>query len=155
MEVLAQKSLKMELRLKRYRVLKLEGLDCKFTRLDIKHNSKTKGWTAIYTGNMVFGANLAELIRIYDLFFVRKTGEPGSQSSGPAVGLRSMVDLRRRRDKRSLELLPQEAMATESSPRLEKLGEGNTVKLSCGFSGQCGNGGRPAVASPRGQGAWN
>jgi hypothetical protein len=30
-ESLAQKSLKMELRLKRYRVLKLQGLDCKYT----------------------------------------------------------------------------------------------------------------------------
>jgi hypothetical protein len=31
MKLLAQKSLKMELRLKRYEVLKLQGLDCKYT----------------------------------------------------------------------------------------------------------------------------
>jgi hypothetical protein len=31
MKLLAQKSLKTELRLKRYRVLKLQGLDCKTT----------------------------------------------------------------------------------------------------------------------------
>jgi hypothetical protein len=30
MKLLAQKSLKTELRLKSYRVLKLQGLDCKF-----------------------------------------------------------------------------------------------------------------------------
>jgi hypothetical protein len=33
---LAQKSLKTELRLKSYSVLKLQGLDCKFSGLDIK-----------------------------------------------------------------------------------------------------------------------
>jgi hypothetical protein len=43
---------------------------------------KTESWIAIYTYNMVFSAKLIELIRIYDLFFIRKTGEPGSQSSG-------------------------------------------------------------------------
>jgi hypothetical protein len=32
MKLLAQKSLKMELKLKRYVVFKLQGLDCKFTR---------------------------------------------------------------------------------------------------------------------------
>jgi hypothetical protein len=31
MKLLAQKSLKTELRLKRYEVLNLQGLDCKFT----------------------------------------------------------------------------------------------------------------------------
>jgi hypothetical protein len=36
MKFLAHKSLKTELRLKRYRVLKLQGLDCKFQGLDIK-----------------------------------------------------------------------------------------------------------------------
>jgi hypothetical protein len=69
---LAQKSLKTELRLKRYRVLKLKGLDCKFTGLDIKYKSKTEGWIAIYTDNRVFDVKLIELIRIYDLFFNRK-----------------------------------------------------------------------------------
>jgi hypothetical protein len=43
MKLLAQKSLITELRLKRYGVLKLQGLDCKFTGLDIKYKSKTKG----------------------------------------------------------------------------------------------------------------
>jgi hypothetical protein len=36
MKFLAQKSLKTELRLKRYEVLKLQGLDCNYTGLDIK-----------------------------------------------------------------------------------------------------------------------
>jgi hypothetical protein len=144
MELLAQKSLKMELRLKRYMVLKLQGLDCKFTGLDIKYNLKTEGWITIYIDNMVLSAKLAELIRIYDLFFIRKAGEPGSQCSGPAVGLRSMVASRRRRDKSSLELSPQVVTAMESSPRLEKLGDGNAVKLTRGFGGRCGNGGRTA-----------
>jgi hypothetical protein len=40
MKLLAQKSLKIELRLKSYRVLKLKGLDCKFWGLDIKENPK-------------------------------------------------------------------------------------------------------------------
>jgi hypothetical protein len=35
-KLLAQKSLKTELQLKRYRVLKLQGLDCNYTGLDIK-----------------------------------------------------------------------------------------------------------------------
>jgi hypothetical protein len=35
-KLLAQKSLKTELRLKSYSVLKLQGLDCKFSGLDIK-----------------------------------------------------------------------------------------------------------------------
>jgi hypothetical protein len=51
MKLLAQKSLKTELRLKRYVVLKLQGLDCKTaetrfklkselrTRLELEHNS--------------------------------------------------------------------------------------------------------------------
>jgi hypothetical protein len=106
MELLAQKSLKIQLRLKRYRVLKLQGLDCKFTGLDIKYKSKIKGWIAIYTGNRVFDVKFIEFIRIYDLFFIRKTAEPGRRSSGPAAELRSMVDSRRRRDKSSLELSP-------------------------------------------------
>jgi hypothetical protein len=37
------------------------------------------------------------------------------------------------------------ATVSERSPRLEKLGEGNDVKLTRGFSGRCGNGGRPAA----------
>jgi hypothetical protein len=36
MKLLVQKSLKTELQLKSYRVLKLQGLDCKFQGLDIK-----------------------------------------------------------------------------------------------------------------------
>jgi hypothetical protein len=36
MKLLAQKSLKTELRLKSYRVLKLQGLDYKFSGLGIK-----------------------------------------------------------------------------------------------------------------------
>jgi hypothetical protein len=36
MKLLAQKSLKMELLLKRYEVLKLQGLDCNYIGLDIK-----------------------------------------------------------------------------------------------------------------------
>jgi hypothetical protein len=59
MKLLAQKSLKMELRLKRYMVLKFQGLDCKYTGLDIKYKSKTKDWIAIYTYYRVFGAKLA------------------------------------------------------------------------------------------------
>jgi hypothetical protein len=142
---LAQKSLKTDLRLNRYGVFKLQGLDCKFIGLDIKYKSKTEGWIAIYTDNRVFSAKHAELIRIYDLFFNRKTGELGSQSSGPAAGLRSMVDMRRRRDKSSPELSPQEATTTESSLRLGKCGEGNDAKLTRGFSGWCTDGGRPTV----------
>jgi hypothetical protein len=69
---LAQKSLKMELRLKRYRVIKLQGLDCKFAGLDIKYKLKTEGWIAIYTDNRVFSIKLKELIRIYDLFSLEK-----------------------------------------------------------------------------------
>jgi hypothetical protein len=37
------------------------------------------------------------------------------------------------------ELSPQEATTTESSPRLEKPGEGNDVKLTRGFGGWCGD----------------
>jgi hypothetical protein len=36
MKLLVQKSLRTELRLKSYTVLKLQGLDCKFLGLDIK-----------------------------------------------------------------------------------------------------------------------
>jgi hypothetical protein len=36
MKLLVQKSLKTELQLKRYRVLKLQELDCNYTGLDIK-----------------------------------------------------------------------------------------------------------------------
>jgi hypothetical protein len=36
MKLLAQKSVKTELRLKRYRVLKLQRLDCNYIELDIK-----------------------------------------------------------------------------------------------------------------------
>jgi hypothetical protein len=54
MKLLAQKSLKTELRLKRYRVLKFWGLDCKYTGLDIKYKSKTEDWIAIYTDYRVF-----------------------------------------------------------------------------------------------------
>jgi hypothetical protein len=36
MKLLVEKSLKMELRFKKYRVLKLHGLNCKYTWLDIK-----------------------------------------------------------------------------------------------------------------------
>jgi hypothetical protein len=36
-----QKSLKTGLRLKRYDVLKLQGLGCKFTELNIKYKSKS------------------------------------------------------------------------------------------------------------------
>jgi hypothetical protein len=42
MKLLAQKSLKTELRLKRYRVLKLQGLDSNYTGLDIKYNLKPR-----------------------------------------------------------------------------------------------------------------
>jgi hypothetical protein len=42
MKLLEQKLLKMELRLKSYRVLKLQGLDCKFQVLDIKQNTKPR-----------------------------------------------------------------------------------------------------------------
>jgi hypothetical protein len=41
MKLLVQKSLKTELRLKRYRVLNFQGLDCKYTGLDIKYKLKT------------------------------------------------------------------------------------------------------------------
>jgi hypothetical protein len=54
-----QKSLKTELRLKSYRVLKLQGLNYKCIGLDIKYKSKTEGWIAIYTDNRVFGAKLS------------------------------------------------------------------------------------------------
>jgi hypothetical protein len=140
--IFGTKITKTELRLRRSRVLKLQGLDCKFTGLD---KLKTKGWIAIYIDNRVFSAKLIELIRIYDLFFIRKTGEPGSQSSGPIAGLRSMVDSRWRKEKSSPELSPQEATATESSPRLEKCVEGNDAKLNRGFGGRCGDIGRPAA----------
>jgi hypothetical protein len=50
---------KTELRLKRHMVLKFQGLDCKYTGLDIKYKSKTKDWIAIYTDYRVFGAKLA------------------------------------------------------------------------------------------------
>jgi hypothetical protein len=59
MKLLAQKSIKTELRLKRYRVLKFRGLDCKYTGLHIKCKSKTVDWIAIYTDYRVFGAKLA------------------------------------------------------------------------------------------------
>jgi hypothetical protein len=54
-----QKSIKTELQLKRYRVLKFWGLDCKYTGLHIKYKSKTEDWIAIYTDYGVFGAKLA------------------------------------------------------------------------------------------------
>jgi hypothetical protein len=59
MKLLERKSLKTELRLKRYRVLKFWGLDCKYTGLDIKYKSKTEDWIAIYTDYRVFSAKLA------------------------------------------------------------------------------------------------
>jgi hypothetical protein len=59
MKLLARKSLKTELRLKRYRVLKFQGLDCKYTGLDIKYKSKTGDWIAIYIDYRVFGPKLA------------------------------------------------------------------------------------------------
>jgi hypothetical protein len=43
MKLLAQKSLKMESRLKRYSVLKLRGLDCNIIGLDIEYKSRTEG----------------------------------------------------------------------------------------------------------------
>jgi hypothetical protein len=63
-----------------------------------------------------------------------------------------MVDSRWRRDKSSPELSPPVATVSERSPRLEKLGEGNDVKLTRGFSGQCGNGGRLAAEKQIGGG---
>jgi hypothetical protein len=66
-----------------------------------------------------------------------------------------MVDSWWHRDKSSPELLPLNAMATESSPRLEKLGEGNDVKLTRGFSGWCSDGGRPAVEKQIGVGFFS
>jgi hypothetical protein len=42
MKFLAEKSLKTELRLKRYMVLKLQGLNYKYTVLDIKQNTKPR-----------------------------------------------------------------------------------------------------------------
>jgi hypothetical protein len=56
-----------------------------------------------------------------------------------------MVDSRRRRDKSSPELSPPVATVSESSSRLEKLGEGNDVKLTRGFSERCGIRGRLAA----------
>jgi hypothetical protein len=43
-------------------------------------------------------------------------------------------------------------MATESSPRLEKLGEGNDTKLTRGFGRRCGDGRRPTVEKQIGGG---
>jgi hypothetical protein len=65
------------------------------------------------------------------------------------------VDSRRRRDKRSPELSPPDATASKSSPRLEKLGEVNDVKLTQGFDGQCGDRGRPAVEKQIGGGFFS
>jgi hypothetical protein len=43
-------------------------------------------------------------------------------------------------------------MATENSPWLEKLGEGNDMKLTRGFDGRCGDGGRPVAEKQIGGG---
>jgi hypothetical protein len=66
-----------------------------------------------------------------------------------------MVDSRRLRDKSSLELLPLNGMAMESSPRLEKLGEGNDVELTRGFGEWCSDGGRPAAEKQIGGGFFS
>jgi hypothetical protein len=66
-----------------------------------------------------------------------------------------MVDSRRRREKSSPELLPLNAMAMESSLRLEKLGEGNDVKLTRGFGEWCSDGGRPAEEKQIGGGFFS
>jgi hypothetical protein len=56
-----------------------------------------------------------------------------------------MVDSWRRRDKSSPELSLPNATASESSPWVEKLGEGNDVKATRGFGGRCCDGGRLAA----------
>jgi hypothetical protein len=43
MKLFAQKSLKTGLQIKRYEVLKLQGLDCKFTGAKYGIESETKG----------------------------------------------------------------------------------------------------------------
>jgi hypothetical protein len=58
-------------------------------------------------------------------------------------------------DKVSSELSPLVATVSESSPWLGKLGEGNDVKLTRGFRGRCGNGGRPAAEKQIGGGFFS
>jgi hypothetical protein len=53
------------------------------------------------------------------------------------------------------ELSPLDATASKSSPRLEKLGEGNDAKLTQGFGGWCGDGGWPEVEKQIGGGFFS
>jgi hypothetical protein len=55
----------------------------------------------------------------------------------------------------SPELSPPVAMVSEKSPRMETHGEGNDVKLTRGFSGRCGNGGRPTAGKQIGGGFFS
>jgi hypothetical protein len=48
MKLLVQKSLKTELRLKRYKVLKLQGLDCKIAWVRFKIELKTGARSELY-----------------------------------------------------------------------------------------------------------
>jgi hypothetical protein len=69
---LARKSLKTELWLKRYEILKLQGLDCKYTgaRLELARR---------IGASMQVSQNLHEI----ELFFKEEFGEPSSRDSGP------------------------------------------------------------------------
>jgi hypothetical protein len=66
-----------------------------------------------------------------------------------------MVDSWRHRDKSPPELSPPVVMVLESSPRLEKLGEGNDMKLTRGLSGRCGNEERPVAEKQIGGGFFS
>jgi hypothetical protein len=59
---LAQKSLKIELQLNRYRVLKLQGLGCKIAGARFKRPFKTEGYTGINKNDMSLSASLQDLI---------------------------------------------------------------------------------------------
>jgi hypothetical protein len=83
----------------------------------------------------------------FDLFLQRKNGGPSPRAVDRArvAGPRGPVDLTVAGGQSSPELSLPFATVSEKSPRMENLGEGNNVKLTRGFSGRCGNGGRLAA----------
>jgi hypothetical protein len=67
----------------------------------------------------------------------------------------STVDLTVVGSRSSPELSPPIAMVSEKSSRMEKLGESNDAKLTRGFSGRCGKGGRPVAGKQIGGGFFS
>jgi hypothetical protein len=141
----------MELRLKRYRILKLYGLKCKISELEIDF---LLNWGLNRNLLQAQGVlcKTAGLIRILIYFYKGKTVDRvhGLWTAQGWSVHGSTMDLTVVSGRSSPELSPPVATVSEKSPRMEKHGAGGAVMVGGRWWGN-----KLTVASSHGHEAWN